>query len=220
MNTKLKKRPSADDTRDKILIVAQKLFSKKGFAGTSISDIAQAAKINQSLIYHHFEDKKKLWKLVKANVLANYSAYNEVKAFETLAQEDFASFLSQILKFRFNFYEKNPDVVRMISWQRLEPERKELQSTCYAPQESWYELIARYQRSGEIRSDLEPEAVLALIWNSVSGLFLDYYPKFEAYANKPESRKKFLETITDCMYRAFSCDKNHKKGKQSKNNGE
>jgi AcrR family transcriptional regulator len=207
MSTNLKKRPSADETRSKILTVAQKLFSKKGFAGTSISDIAQAAKINQSLIYHHFEDKKKLWKLVKANVLANYSTYNEVKAFETLAKEDFASFLSQILKFRFDFYDKTPDVVRMISWQRLEPERKELQSTCYAPQGDWYEVIQKFQKAGEIRADLEPEVVLSLIWNSVSGVFLDHYPKFEAAAKKPEVKKKYLEMLTDCTYRALRNNK-------------
>jgi AcrR family transcriptional regulator len=58
-------RTVADTTRKKILDAARKLFVKNGFAGTSISDIAGLAKINQSLIYHHFRDKQELWKGLK-----------------------------------------------------------------------------------------------------------------------------------------------------------
>lgn len=202
--SKIPKRPSADLTRNKILKAAQKLFAKKGYAATSISDIATLAKINQSLIYHHFADKKKLWKLVKANLLTNYSIYNEVKAFDTLATEDFQTFLTEILKLRFGFYEQNPDVVRMISWQRLEPERNELQSNCYAPHERWYEVIEKFQQSGELRADLEPELVMSMIWNAVAGLFVDHYPKFEAAGKDSALRKKYLQTIIESTYRALS----------------
>ena len=49
-----KLRPSADKTRKKILLSAQKIFAQDGFSGASISKIAAKASINKSLIYHHF----------------------------------------------------------------------------------------------------------------------------------------------------------------------
>ncbi len=47
-------------TREKILGVAEKLFSEEGFNGTSIEKIARAAGVNKGLIYYHFKDKKDL----------------------------------------------------------------------------------------------------------------------------------------------------------------
>lgn len=207
----IQKRPSADQTRSKILKVAQKLFAKQGFAGTSISDIAKTAKINQSLIYHHFKDKKALWRYVKANVLTSYSEFNEVKAFENLADKNFSAFLHDIIELRFGLYNQHPDLVRMISWQRLEPERKELQASCYAPHEKWYEVIEKFQKTGQIRADLPAELVLNLIWNAVSGLYMDHYPHFEAAKNQPEIRKKYLTALIDCVYRALSTNDNKNK---------
>lgn len=45
-------------TKEKILTVAEQLFSEKGFDGTSIDKIAKAAGVNKGLIYYHFKDKQ------------------------------------------------------------------------------------------------------------------------------------------------------------------
>ncbi len=45
-------------TKEKILSVAEQLFAEKGFNGTSIEKIANAAGVNKGLIYYHFKDKK------------------------------------------------------------------------------------------------------------------------------------------------------------------
>lgn len=47
-----------DLTRIKILEVAEKLFSEKGFDGTSVNEIALSAKVNKATIYYHFKDKQ------------------------------------------------------------------------------------------------------------------------------------------------------------------
>jgi len=44
-------------TRDAILESATKLFSTKGFAGTSMSDLAEDLGLSKAAIYHHFESK-------------------------------------------------------------------------------------------------------------------------------------------------------------------
>jgi AcrR family transcriptional regulator len=45
------------DTRERILEVAARLFSERGFAGTSIRDIADALGVTKAALYYHFPSK-------------------------------------------------------------------------------------------------------------------------------------------------------------------
>ncbi len=51
--------PRADSvkTKQKILQVAERLFSKQGFQGTSVAELAQEAGVNKALIYYYFKNK-------------------------------------------------------------------------------------------------------------------------------------------------------------------
>jgi AcrR family transcriptional regulator len=48
------------DRHDAILAAATRVFSEKGYASASITDIAQAANISDGLIYKYFENKRDL----------------------------------------------------------------------------------------------------------------------------------------------------------------
>jgi len=48
----------ADDTRDRILFSAMKLFAEKGYASTSVSDILHAAGANAGSLYYFFPGKQ------------------------------------------------------------------------------------------------------------------------------------------------------------------
>lgn len=50
----------AEERRLQILDTALKVFASKGFAGTSIKDISEAAGISQGLMYHYFAGKEAL----------------------------------------------------------------------------------------------------------------------------------------------------------------
>jgi AcrR family transcriptional regulator len=47
--------------REAILAAAAELFARKGFRGTTVSDIAEAAKVNRALISYHFGSKAGLY---------------------------------------------------------------------------------------------------------------------------------------------------------------
>ncbi|MFL5820306.1 MAG: TetR/AcrR family transcriptional regulator [Solirubrobacteraceae bacterium] len=51
---------SAGERREAILAAAMEVFSRRGYHGTSIDGIAQAAGISKALIYEHFASKKEL----------------------------------------------------------------------------------------------------------------------------------------------------------------
>jgi AcrR family transcriptional regulator len=48
-------------TKEKILVAALDEFATKGFAGTRVDQIAQAAGVNKAMIYYHFAGKQELF---------------------------------------------------------------------------------------------------------------------------------------------------------------
>jgi AcrR family transcriptional regulator len=57
---KPRRRLTADERRRAILTSAQDVFARRGYHGSSIDEIAQAAGISKALIYEHFPSKKDL----------------------------------------------------------------------------------------------------------------------------------------------------------------
>lgn len=53
---------SADRPRkEQIVSIATNLFARKGYEGTSLRDIAEAAGLTKAALYYHFPDKEKLY---------------------------------------------------------------------------------------------------------------------------------------------------------------
>lgn len=71
------RRPQADRTkrsRGQILAAALKLFSRFGYNGTSIRDIAEAARASTGNVYHHFPDKEAIFIALIEEYLAMISS--------------------------------------------------------------------------------------------------------------------------------------------------
>ncbi|NOX83840.1 MAG: TetR/AcrR family transcriptional regulator [Alphaproteobacteria bacterium] len=55
-------------TRSHIIAVARRIFACKGFSGASLSEIVSHAKVTTGAVYHHFSDKKGLFRAVAESV--------------------------------------------------------------------------------------------------------------------------------------------------------
>jgi TetR/AcrR family transcriptional regulator len=58
-----------DKTRQRILDAAAGVFSKVGFAGARVDEIARRAGVNKAMIYYHIGDKEALYSEVLENIL-------------------------------------------------------------------------------------------------------------------------------------------------------
>ena len=67
----------AGSTRDRILDVALDLFSRQGYAGTSIRDIAEQLSMTKAAVYYHFPSKEELLGDVLSPAMARVSAVLE-----------------------------------------------------------------------------------------------------------------------------------------------
>lgn len=68
---KYKTNMSTDDTKETILSVATKLFSRFGFHKTSMDEIAKIARKAKGSLYYHFASKEELFKEVVSVEIAN-----------------------------------------------------------------------------------------------------------------------------------------------------
>ncbi|MGP4014661.1 TetR/AcrR family transcriptional regulator [Saccharopolyspora sp. 5N708] len=60
--------------RGKIMERASELFYERGYAATSIRDIAEAVGISSSTMYHHFTNKQEVLHAIIANFMADFVA--------------------------------------------------------------------------------------------------------------------------------------------------
>ena len=66
--------PKSERTRQRILDAAARTFRNKGFAGTTLNDIAEAADLRAGSIYYHFDSKERMLEEVLDIGIARVSA--------------------------------------------------------------------------------------------------------------------------------------------------
>jgi TetR/AcrR family transcriptional repressor of nem operon len=70
---KTQKQLQGEQTRQRIIEEAAKLFIRKGFHGTSVADLAQAVGLTKGALYHHFDGKDALFYAVVKMVRDTWS---------------------------------------------------------------------------------------------------------------------------------------------------
>lgn len=175
-----KKRPSADKTRKCILKAAQKLFASNGFNGTSISMIAKKASVNQSLIYHHFASKELLWREVKAQFLG--TIFDEAMLYELDHVNNVRDYITKHAHTRYAFLLKHPDALRILIWQTLEDDQKQLTLLTSPIAKHLSNGVKRFQDAGQLRNDVSAELIHLMINQLIRGILS--YPTFQQYSEK------------------------------------
>ncbi len=188
---------SQHPTKEKILTSARQLFIENGFSGTSVSKIAANAKVNHSLIFHHFENKEKLWCAVKESIVKDVNNQSKMLPSQDLP---FKVFLVELIENSINFYQKNPDIIRMINWQRLEyASDNRIGINLSNETQSWLEAFKYYQDKKEINSSLQIEFIITLILAVVSSAILDQ----NTFIETQEDLKAYTNFCVERLYIAL-----------------
>lgn len=66
--------PTTSDSKDAILDAAQELIAQHGYAGFSIRDLSRESGLAKGTIYHHFQDKREIYRHVMERDLFQLSA--------------------------------------------------------------------------------------------------------------------------------------------------
>lgn len=166
MNAQARRDP--EETKAKILAAATSLFTEKGLAAASISEIAQEAGVTKSLIHHYFGSKDALWEEVKRSSFVEY--YLVQKAMLENVETPGRELLESSVIAYFRFLQKHPETVRLIGWRQMECD-----VSCQLQEDELFDLgvarISEAQREGKLRADLDPFMILKVFLNMVFSWF-------------------------------------------------
>ncbi|MED7788062.1 TetR family transcriptional regulator [Francisella sp. 19X1-34] len=188
-----------NNTLKKIIKSAKHLFLENGFNGTSIRDIAKKANVQSSLIYHYFSNKVELWKTVKESLInpENFSSINDC-----IKQDTFESFVEKLVEARFNIHASNPEMLKILDWQRLEKNSslsgiKNQQNLTSLDQLE--EKVRFFQETGQLPKKLSAKYIILFISAATIAPFTLSY---ELDKNTLE-KNDFIKTTTDLLLKAF-----------------
>ncbi|WP_158095148.1 TetR/AcrR family transcriptional regulator [Gottfriedia luciferensis] len=169
-------------TKDKILAVALALFSKNGYEGTSLSEIARAVGIQKPSIYNHFKSKEEIFLTIYENIL-----WLHVKKVEELIKEiqelTAKEQLYQILHLTFQYYIEFEDQSTFLNravFFSPESLKEELHKQFMESEEAMSTIlrsvISKGINNGEIRAENVEDFVMSF-YCLIDGIFIElsYY---------------------------------------------
>lgn len=155
---------SGDERRNQILRVAIKLFSQRGFSGTTTKEIARAAGVSEAMVFRHFATKSELYSAILDHKACEGGLDNP---FELVSEamskgDDYAVFHNLMLN-ALDHHEKDPEFMRLLMHSALEGH--ELADMFVAQNivplyDFLSEYIARRQKENAIRSEIKPRVVV------------------------------------------------------------
>lgn len=106
------------DSRQRIVDAAEDLFASRGYDGTTVSDIAQAARVNKALIYYYFNSKGDILESLFAELIKDVRRLVDeslaVDDQEALATVDYTALVREMFDLVFGFMLAKRKLIRIL----------------------------------------------------------------------------------------------------------
>ncbi|KPQ34525.1 MAG: transcriptional regulator, TetR family [Phormidesmis priestleyi Ana] len=183
-----------EETQNRILKAAEKLFAKRGYGGTTTRDLAQAAGVAEGTLFRHFENKKAIlievatrgWMEILTDLLTELSEMGSYKA------------VAQVMRKRMLSLNANTDMLRVCFMEaQFHPElRDRIQADVIDKMTDVTEAFFQTAMDrGEYRK-MNPRVVARIFLGmfTVSGFSQS---TMADEANSPSDMKEMAETLAD-----------------------
>lgn len=166
--------PAVSDKRERILRAAIRVFARKGFYATRVSEIAKAAGVADGTIYLYFKNKD--------DVLISIFD-DRIGKLITVLREETARYarvedrIRAIIEIQLGLLEGSRDLAEVITVNLRQSSR--LLKQYAAPSFSAYlevvaGVIADGQREGVLRGDVSPRTIARSLWGALDGILLTW----------------------------------------------
>src|SRR6266700_6876928 len=108
----------APDRKKQLLEIAMKLFSEQGFDGTSTREIAEAAGVNEALIFRHFRSKEDLFWAVLSDRVERRGRNRRIREFAQ-SEGDFREVLVALAETLLDRTDDDAAVTRLLFYSAL-----------------------------------------------------------------------------------------------------
>jgi AcrR family transcriptional regulator len=99
MEEKTRRAEQSEGTRSALVAVARELFAERGYAGVGTEEIVHRARVTRGALYHHFRDKKDLFRAVHEQVEAELAEEIGRKLAEGPADDPIAMLVAGVRAF-------------------------------------------------------------------------------------------------------------------------
>src|SRR5262245_30350521 len=195
-----------EGTKRNIIEVATEEFASKGFSGARVDDIAARTKTSKRMIYYYFGGKQGLY------IAVLEEAYRKIRGVEAtldLAQKTPTEALRTLVAFTFDYYVAHPEFVRLVMNENILSgvylsRSKAIQRLNVTVIDALRDLLARGQRDGTFRRDLDPIEVHMTI--SALGFFnvanrATFSTIFKRDMTSPRALAQRREQVVDIVLR-------------------
>lgn len=207
------------DTKQRILLEALRLFSKRGYDAISVEQIASAVGIKAPSLYKHYKSKKDIFDAIFEDTAKRYEEFiqtisipvtdskQDVVVFENITAEDLVQKVKSLIE--YSLHDENISKFRkmMTIEQFRSPELSKLYSDRYVNQIQNYhtDLFTKMIEAGVLKK--EDPCILAMVYDAPILVMLS---ECDRHPEKEEECIKKLEDHVRLFYRTYSYSKTHK----------
>lgn len=187
-------------TRARLLQAAEELFTRFGYDGTSMSDIAGRARVSVGTVYHHFADKHSmLLELIDQWGDRVSSERRRVLPLEDILGGEPRDAIAGFLRRAYDRLRKEPSLYLVVLGlaDRDEDVRSRYRRIEELAVERWTALIELGQRRDLIRADVDPPSSAFLIHHAIDMVATQILVRGRAHP-EPE---RVLEELTNMICR-------------------
>ena len=202
------------DTKQRILLEALRLFSKRGYDAISVEQIASAVGIKAPSLYKHYKSKKDIFDSIFEDTAKRYEEFiqtisipvtdskQDIVVFENITAEDLVQKVKSLIK--YSLHDENISKFRkmMTIEQFRSPELSKLYSDRYVNQIQNYhtDLFTKMIEAGVLKK--EDPCILAMVYDAPILVMLS---ECDRHPEKEEECIKKLEDHVRLFYRTYSC---------------
>jgi len=151
----MRQQPAA--ARDKILDVAESLFARKGYDGTTIKQIGGGSGLNPALIYYYFAGKEDLYKAVLQRFFDTVLSQGVAVLDGTIPPDEA---IRRLLALQAEWLLARPNLYRLLVREMVDHDARHAQEIMLqmaaGPFQRLCRVIEQGQQTGSFRTDLEP----------------------------------------------------------------
>jgi AcrR family transcriptional regulator len=183
---------SFDDTRDRIMAAAERLFARNGYDKTSTKDIAEASGLTSPALYHYFDSKEALFVATLQDRASKLMARFEAAAASQIGVVDK---LCSLLDVSLLVSKDDDDIALFVLSASIERVRnpelnKRLRSSrsYRTVRELLVDILQTAIRNGELGADTDVEALADMLDACVGGMV-----RFAALAHAMSEHERAIE---------------------------
>jgi AcrR family transcriptional regulator len=176
----------ANATRERLVSAARREFAEYGIAGARVERIAAEAGSNKAQIYHYFGSKDQLFDAVFARIV------DQIVSEIPIDVDDLPGYAARLSR----AYDQYPDVLRLVTWQRLERSSEPPLRAAVDATKAKIEEIDRAQADGRLSSRYPATVLLTAILH-IAAMWATPSPEVISAARRPsaDAQRRIVEQI-------------------------